>query len=327
MKKFNFIYQLNAKNNLRITVILSFLFFFPFSSFSQNKAIDISSTGICTFGYNVSVLGSLSVSGNILTDNLTISCTGGHPLIYPKVTNQGYLGTLNNQFKEIRGQTHYATEYVSVSDKRMKENFRKIQTPLGKILKMDGLEYDFISNEKETFSNESEKSASLKHEKNKLGFIAQDLEKIAPEAVFYAEQEDRYYINYDAIIPIIVEAMKEQQIRIDNLESEINNLKSSQKNNDASFEKDKVQSATLGQNIPNPFSETTHIAISLPQSVGKATLYVYNMQGVQIKSFTLNERGETSITIEGNSLKAGMYLYTLIADSKEVDTKKMILTK
>jgi hypothetical protein len=32
-------------------------------------------------------------------------------------------------------------------------------------------------------------------------------------------------------------------------------------------------------------------------------------------------------TIEGHTLKAGMYLYTLIADGKEVDTKKMILTK
>jgi hypothetical protein len=35
----------------------------------------------------------------------------------------------------------------------------------------------------------------------------------------------------------------------------------------------------------------------------------------------------TSVTIEGHTLKAGMYLYTLIADGKEVDTKRMILTK
>jgi len=51
------------------------------------------------------------------------------------------------------------------------------------------------------------------------------------------------------------------------------------------------------------------------------------MQGVQIKSFDIIERGATSVTIEGYTLQAGMYLYTLIADGKEVDTKKMILTK
>jgi hypothetical protein len=51
------------------------------------------------------------------------------------------------------------------------------------------------------------------------------------------------------------------------------------------------------------------------------------MQGEQIKYIAVNERGSTSVTIEGHTLKAGMYLYTLIADGKEVDTKKMIITK
>jgi len=51
------------------------------------------------------------------------------------------------------------------------------------------------------------------------------------------------------------------------------------------------------------------------------------MQGEQIKYIVVNERGNTSVILEGHTLKAGMYLYTLIADSKEVDTKKMILTK
>jgi hypothetical protein len=69
------------------------------------------------------------------------------------------------------------------------------------------------------------------------------------------------------------------------------------------------------------------IAIFLPKSVNQASLNVYNLQGIQIKSFVLNERGNIPVTIEGNSLKAGMYLYTLIADGKEVDTKKMILTQ
>jgi len=52
-----------------------------------------------------------------------------------------------------------------------------------------------------------------------------------------------------------------------------------------------------------------------------------HMQGEQIKYIVVNERGNTSVILEGHTLKAGMYLYTLIADSKEVDTKKMILTK
>jgi hypothetical protein len=51
------------------------------------------------------------------------------------------------------------------------------------------------------------------------------------------------------------------------------------------------------------------------------------MQGEQIKQIAVNERENTTVTIEGHSLKAGMYLYTLIADGKEVDTKRLILTE
>jgi len=51
------------------------------------------------------------------------------------------------------------------------------------------------------------------------------------------------------------------------------------------------------------------------------------MQGVQINSYAINERGYSSIKIQGNELKPGMYLYTLIVDGKEVGTKRMILTE
>jgi hypothetical protein len=131
--------------------------------------------------------------------------------------------------------------------------------------------------------------------------------------------------------------MKEQQSTIEALEARIAKL---EKNDNAGMKSANISdttsdnkestlaaSPTLAQNIPNPFSNTTRIDIYLPETVKNAVLYVYNMQGVQIKSFNINERGTTSVTIEGYTLQAGMYLYTLIADGKEVDTKKMILTK
>lgn len=51
------------------------------------------------------------------------------------------------------------------------------------------------------------------------------------------------------------------------------------------------------------------------------------MNGDQIAEYPIANRGEASITIDGGSLNAGMYLYALIADGKVVDTKRMILTK
>lgn len=90
----------------------------------------------------------------------------------------------------------------------------------------------------------------------------------------------------------------------------------------------KVQSdvATLSQNAPNPFNQNTTIGFYLPANVGKAVIYVYNLQGVQIKSIPLYDRGNGSIVVSGNSLAAGMYIYSLITDGNVIDTKRMILT-
>ncbi len=50
------------------------------------------------------------------------------------------------------------------------------------------------------------------------------------------------------------------------------------------------------------------------------------MQGLEILSYNLKERGNGSKIIQASELKAGMYLYTLIADGNIIDSKRMILT-
>ena len=51
------------------------------------------------------------------------------------------------------------------------------------------------------------------------------------------------------------------------------------------------------------------------------------MNGGQLKSISIPERGKGNVTIQGSEFSAGMYLYALIADGKVIDTKRMILTK
>ena len=65
----------------------------------------------------------------------------------------------------------------------------------------------------------------------------------------------------------------------------------------------------------------------MPEDVKTAYLCIYNLQGTQIKQIRIMLRGEGSQLISGSELAAGMYLYALIVDGKEVDTKRMILTK
>ena len=95
----------------------------------------------------------------------------------------------------------------------------------------------------------------------------------------------------------------------------------------SSEETDILSYPVLEQNSPNPFNISTTIAFYLPTSIAEASIYIYDMNGGQIKSYPINTRGNGSIIIQGSELAAGMYLYALIADGKVIDTKRMILTK
>ena len=197
-------------------------------------------------------------------------------------------------------------------------------------------------------ANPSEEQYAVKEESTQYGFIAQEMRKLYPELVM--EDDAGYlYINYIGLIPLLVEALKEQQATIETLTTRLASLE--QGNPGQGNERGKAKSASadtpgpmdsnamiadpttpqgdayLAQNAPNPFSTDTRIGYYLPQGVGTATLYIYNMQGTQLKAYPLHLRGEGTHTILASELTPGMYLYTLIADCREVGTRRMILTK
>ena len=144
-------------------------------------------------------------------------------------------------------------------------------------------------------------------------------------------------INYTELIPLLLQSIKELQAKVAMLEASkggnnggavayapakpIGTTEMSSTNIAA----DVV--ASLSQNTPNPFSEATTIAFTLPESVKDAMLCIYDMNGKQLEQIIISERGASSVQIEGYKFSAGMYLYSLIADGVVVDTKRMVLTK
>jgi len=315
----------------------------PHSLFKLNIGSTSSFGGGANFNSGANFVGSVNVEGNTSLNQLEFQHPGcgdgfitgnngsNETSLEPDMDHTCNVGTEAYPFYEM-----YAYKLngivITGSDKKLKENIRDIESALDKINKLKGQKYDLKEQWKDSIKNEKKLAKIEKERKNKLGFIAQDVEKILPEAVHYKKESDTYYLEYDAFIPVIVEAMKEQQLIIDDLTARVSDLESKNQLKSATLSSetsaDKLISAcTLSQNIPNPFSDNTRIDITLPAEISNAVLYVYNMQGKQIKSFNIQERGNTSVTINGYTLDAGMYLYTLLADGNEVDTKKMILTK
>lgn len=134
-------------------------------------------------------------------------------------------------------------------------------------------------------------------------------------------------------IPILVEAIKNQQIQINELNVYIenlitdNNLKSETILSSIKMQDQIINNCILYQNDPNPFSIDTRVRFRIPEEVNNSVINIYDLQGKQIKSFNIKGRGDSSIIINGYELDPGIYLYALIADGKEIGTKRMILTE
>ena len=148
------------------------------------------------------------------------------------------------------------------------------------------------------------------------------MREIYPELVF-EDSQGYLSVNYIGLIPVLVEVIKEQQSHIEQMDKRINALEGK------GFEKASTvvtSTAKLYQNVPNPFTNNTEIRFYIPDEAGRAGIYIYDMVGSQIMKIDVTSRGYSSITVHGNQLKAGMYMYSLLVNGREVDTKRMILT-
>ena len=167
-------------------------------------------------------------------------------------------------------------------------------------------------------------------QKPHYGLVATELREVMPELV-YEGQNGELCINYIEMIPLLVESVKELKAEIATLQS--GNNGGAVVMTRAAYGTTDIEESTaltipmLKQNNPNPFTENTVVEYALPETVQTANLYIYDMNGKQIEQIALTERGESSVTVNGGQFSAGMYLYSLIADGKVIDTKRMILTK
>jgi hypothetical protein len=92
------------------------------------------------------------------------------------------------------------------SDERLKDNVALIANALDKVNLIGGYEFDWNSN-----SN---------HSGHDVGVIAQEIEKVLPEVV---TQRDNGYlaVRYEKIVALLIQAVKEQQLQIDELKSKL----------------------------------------------------------------------------------------------------------
>ncbi|QPI16122.1 hypothetical protein [Salmonella phage SP76] len=117
-----------------------------------------------------------------------------------------------------------ASNWVSRSDIRLKAHLKEIETASDKIDYLTGYTYykrnNLIEDENSVYSIEA-------------GLIAQDVERVLPEAVHSLNNDGQLDpkgeaikgINYNGVVALLVNAFKEQKAKIDNQQEEINVLR------------------------------------------------------------------------------------------------------
>ncbi len=85
--------------------------------------------------------------------------------------------------------------------------------------------------------------------------------------------------------------------------------------------------ASLEQNVPNPFTNTTTISYTLPQKFSSAQIIIADKNGKVLKQLSLSGAGKGTVHVDAAMLASGAYNYTLYVDGRMIDSKQMITSK
>ena len=99
-------------------------------------------------------------------------------------------------------------QYFQVSDANKKQNFEILKNSEQKIMALNGYRYEYKVNAEEIAKGDKTIISS--------GFLAQELKELIPEAV-QVNETGEYFVNYNAVIPHLVETIKSLNIKIEKL--------------------------------------------------------------------------------------------------------------
>jgi hypothetical protein len=303
-------------------------------------------------GNNITAVGwGVSVNSDGYSNS---SALGANSLI--TASNQVRIGDAN--ILSIGGYQSWTT---LPSDKRAKKNIKENVPGLAFINKLKPVTYNLdlnaidkiiqrpvIKDKDGKITQPSQQELDSRKAKEQIlftGFVAQDV-AAAASSINYdfsgvdkpKNDKDIYGLRYSDFVMPLVKAVQELSKANDDKDAKINDL---QKQNDDLAQRlakleammnvqqstTNLSSASLDQNIPNPFSNTTTISYSLPQHFTSAQIIITDNSGKVLKQVNVSGSGKGFLQFNASSFSSASYQYSLFVDGKLIDTKQMVLAK
>jgi len=316
-----------------------FLSLFNNTTGSYNAALGTATLNNNTEGSYNTAIGAYS---DAAFDNLNNATAIGANSIVNR-SNKIRLGDVNVTIVES------AAGSWTTSDGRFKTNIKENVVGLSFIKLLRPVVYNFDANKFDAFlskglpdSIKAKRKAAFKNRPSatsnivQTGFIAQEVSEAAKKSgynfsgVHVPENDaDNYSLSYEKMVVPLVKAVQELAQQNEEMKKEIELLKANlsameDKNNKQSVS---VTSAILQQNVPNPFSNNTHISYSLPGNIKSAEIVITDKQGKNLKRVPLNGAGNGMVELNTGAMASGVYQYSLFINGSIADSRQMIVSK
>jgi hypothetical protein len=214
-----------------------------------DSAFPTGSGTLPTERFRIAATGDITILQSNATYSFTSNSTSGYNGNFD-IDNTAFKISHNSNSRVIRMQAGTtaagvqlnvgATSWTTFSDETLKNNIEDISGAISKIMDISGVTYtisgDLIRYKDASFNDPIDPSNNPKQHSNdmdygprrRVGLIAQHVQKVLPEAVYKYSMSDNsgnntdyLGISYTEIIPLLIEGIKEQQKKIDNLESRL----------------------------------------------------------------------------------------------------------
>ncbi|HYK43909.1 MAG TPA: tail fiber domain-containing protein, partial [Parafilimonas sp.] len=332
-----------------------------YSSTGDNNVAIGAGTGIsATSADNNTYLGYHA--GNTVTTGNSNTIIGyGADVSSGALTNATALGNLavsgasnrvrigNGSVSSIGG----AVGWTNFSDERIKTDIKENVPGLKFINLLKPVTYHFDIDKEENITGRKSDAWDGKYDIKKIqftGFLAQEVEKASKQVGYDfsgvdepKNEKDLYGLRYAEFVVPLVKAVQELSKMNDEKDSKIHNLQNQlndqQKQIDelksmivsnrptANSQQSTIASASLQQNIPNPFNHTTTINYTLPPQYSLAKIIITDKSGKVLKESNLTTGGKGSLNVDASTLSSGAYQYSLYLDGKLIDTKQFVVAK
>ncbi|MGD1998704.1 MAG: tail fiber domain-containing protein [Flavobacteriaceae bacterium] len=154
------------------------------------------------------VIGELNYAGSTITDSAEDFSTENTAFVIGNGTTDGFTSIRSDALVvKFNGDATFAGNLNINSDARLKANIISLGSTLAKLLQIDGKSYTMKKDE---------------NKKQKIGLLAQDIEKVFPELV--SESNGIKSVNYQGLVPVLINALKEQDSKMKKQEERIKRL-------------------------------------------------------------------------------------------------------